>query len=344
MILFLFIMWWAHHYADGGGYVVQRIASCKNERHSLAASLCLAFVNMIRAWPWIVVAFVSLVLFPELAQDKDAYPMVMDHYLGVGLKGLVVASFLAAFMSTIDTHLNWGASYLINDIYRRFLKKEASEAHYIRVTKVVVVALMVGGALTAFNIQTISGAWELTVEMGAGVGAVLILRWFWWRINAISEIVALASSLVAATLFRVGGHFWPEVAILGFRLGEIPFHIKTFLIVPISITCWLAATYLTRPESREVLTHFYEKVHPGGWWKVIDPALMDREKSVFGPGFVVCWLSGILLVFGATFGMGYLIFQSYGKGLACIILSLLGGLVVWKYCRVQGEGNGQGKD
>lgn len=329
MVIFLLIMWWSHHYADGGGYIVQRMASCKNEKHSLLATLFFAFTNMVRCWPWIVVALVSLVLFPNLSQDKEAYPMVINYYMGAGFKGLLVASFLAAFMSTIDTHLNWGSSYLINDVYRRFIRKSAPESHYIRVTKLVVIGLMVGGALTAFGIERISAAWELTVEMGAGIGAVLILRWFWWRINAVSEIVALASSLLMAFLFLLGKYFLPEVRVLGFELATIPFHIKVLIIVPVSMVCWITATYLTKPESQEVLNRFYQKVCPGGWWRGIDPSLINPEKSVLNASFVINWFAGILFVFGATLGLGYLIFQSYDKGLACIFLSVVGGVVVW---------------
>jgi len=329
MILFLFIMWWSHHYADGGGYIIQRMASCKNEKHSLLATLFFAFTNMVRGWPWIVVALASLVFFPNLSQDKEAYPMVINYCMGVGFKGLLVASFLAAFMSTIDTHLNWGSSYLINDVYRRFIKKGASEAHYIRVTKLTVIGLMVGGVLTAFEIERISAAWELTVEMGAGIGAVLILRWFWWRVNAVSEIVALASSLLMALLFLLGKYYWPELKILGFELATIPFHIKTLIIVPVSIICWLTATFLTKPESKEVLNRFYQKVCPGGWWKSIDPSFIKPERSVLNSRFVINWFAGMLFVFGATLGMGYLIFLSYIKGLVCILLSVIGGVVIW---------------
>lgn len=333
VLFFILIMWWAHHYADGGGYIVQRMASCRDEKHSLLATLFFAWTNMLRCWPWIVVALVSLVLFPNLPQDKEAYPMVIHCYMGSGFKGLLVASFLAAFMSTIDTHLNWGSSYLMNDIYRRFIRKHAPEAHYVRVTKLMVVGLMMGGALTAFGIERISAAWELTVEMGAGIGAVLILRWFWWRINAISEIIALASSLLMATLFLLGKSLFPEVRILGFALATFPFHIKVLMIVPVSMVCWVTATYLTKPESKEVLNRFYQKVSPGGWWRHVDRSLMDPEKSVLNYHFIINWLAGILFVFGSTFALGYFIFQSFTRAVVCLSLSLLGGGVIWNNIR-----------
>jgi Na+/proline symporter len=328
MLIFLSVMWWANHYADGGGYIIQRIASCKDEKNSVLATLFFAFTNMIRGWPWIMVALASLVFFPTLAQDKDAYPLVMRYCLGVGMKGLLVASFLAAFMSTIDTHLNWGASYLLNDFYRRFIKKNASEAHYVRATKLMVIGLMVGGAITAFGIDRISAAWELTAEMGAGIGAVLILRWFWWRINAVSEIVALTSSLLLAMFFLLGKYLWPQATILGFEFATLPFHIKTLIIVPVSLVCWLTATFLTEPESQDVLNRFYLKVCPGGWWRGIDTSLINPEKRVLNARFVINWFSGIVLIFGTTLGLGYAIFQSYIKSLLCIMMAVMSGVVI----------------
>ena len=328
MLVFLFVMWWANHYADGGGYIIQRIASCKDEKNSVLATLFFAFTNVLRGWPWIMVALASMVFFPTLSQDKDAYPMVMGYCLGVGMKGLLVASFLAAFMSTIDTHLNWGASYLLNDLYRRFIKKNESEAHYVRVTKLMVIGLMAGGAITAFSIERISAAWELTAEMGAGIGAVLILRWFWWRINAVSEIVALASSLLLACFFLMGKYFWPQAIILGFEFATIPFHIKTLIIVPVSIVCWLTATFLTAPESQEVLNRFYQKVCPGGWWKNIDRSLINPDKQVFNARYIVNWFAGVVLIFGTSLGLGYAIFQCYIRSLLCLSMAAISVVII----------------
>ncbi len=329
MLVFLFVMWWANHYADGGGYIIQRIASCKDEKNSVLATLFFAFANVLRGWPWILVALASLVFFPTLPQDKDAYPLVMGYCMGVGMKGLLVASFLAAFMSTIDTHLNWGASYLLNDLYRRFINKNASEAHYVRITKLMVIGLMAGGAITAFSIERISAAWELTAEMGAGIGAVLILRWFWWRINAVSEIVALVSSLLLGFFFLLGKYFWPQVTILGFECATLPFHIKTLIIVPVSSACWLTATFLTEPESQEVLNRFYRKVCPGGWWKNIDRSLINPDKQVFNVRFVINWFLGIALIFGTSLGLGYALFQCYIRSLLCLGMGVISGITIY---------------
>jgi len=329
MLVFLFVMWWANHYADGGGYIIQRIASCKDEKNSVLATLFFAFANVLRGWPWILVALASLVFFPTLPQDKDAYPLVMGYCMGVGMKGLLVASFLAAFMSTIDTHLNWGASYLLNDLYRRFINKNASEAHYVRITKLMVIGLMAGGAITAFSIERISAAWELTAEMGAGIGAVLILRWFWWRINAVSEIVALVSSLLLGFFFLLGKYFWPQVTILGFECATIPFHIKTLFIVPVSSACWLTATFFTEPESQDVLNRFYRKVCPGGWWKNIDRSLINPDKQVFNVRFVINWFLGIALIFGTSLGLGYALFQCYIRSLLCLGMGVISGITIY---------------
>ena len=186
MVLFLAVMWWAHPYSDGGGYIIQRMSSCKNEKHSLMATLYFAVLNMARAWPWIIVAYVSIVLFPDLKNpelfpngDTGAYTMVMNTYLTAGFKGLLITSFLAAFMSTIDTHLNWGASYIMTDIYQRFIKRDASQQHYVFVSKIVVVLLMIGAGIVASMLRSISAAWEFAFLMGSGLGLVLILRWFW---------------------------------------------------------------------------------------------------------------------------------------------------------------------
>ncbi len=178
-LLFMLVMWWAHPYSDGGGYIIQRMSSCKNEKHSLLATLYFSVLNLVRGWPWIMVALVSLVLFPDLsgteAGDTGAYPLVMSTYLGVGFKGLLVTSFLAAFMSTIDTHLNWGASYIMTDVYQRFIKKDGTQQHYMKVTKVVVVLLMVGAGIVASMLTSISAAWEFAFLMGPGASFLMML-------------------------------------------------------------------------------------------------------------------------------------------------------------------------
>ena len=191
--VYLTVVWWASQNVEGGGYIVQRMSAARDERHALLGTLWFNLCNFaVRSWPWIMVALVSLVLFPDLSDhplgEKAGYPLVIDAVLGPGLRGLLVVSFLAAFMSTIDTHLNWGASYLINDVYRRFIRPAAGERHCVMVSRLCVVALVVLAGVGSLFVGSISGLWELVWALGCGLGPVLVLRWFWWRVSAVSEI------------------------------------------------------------------------------------------------------------------------------------------------------------
>jgi SSS family solute:Na+ symporter len=308
------------------------MSSCKNERHSVLATLYFAVLNMVRGWPWIMVALVSLVLFPDLSGtatgNTGAYPLVMNTYLGVGFKGLLVTSFLAAFMSTIDTHLNWGASYIMTDVYQRFIRPDATQAHYVKVTKVVVVLLMVGAGVVAGMLTSISAAWEFAFLMGSGLGLVLVLRWFWWRITAISEIVALGSSAFLAFLNLFLSLTFPELEILGFPIATMPLHIKAFLIIPLTILAWVTATFLTRPTPKEKLVEFYQRVTPGGAWGILPAEVRNAGTPVLGLGFVWDWLAGLALAFGLTFGIGALIFQNWLPAAIYIVVAVVGGIRV----------------
>ena len=328
-LLFMLVMWWAHPYSDGGGYIIQRMSSCKNEKHSLLATLYFTVLNMVRGWPWIIVAMVSLVLFPDLTGtehgDTGAYPMVMNTYLTAGFKGVLVTSFLAAFMSTIDTHLNWGASYLMTDVYQRFIKPEASQKHYVRVTQLIVVLLMVGAGIVASLLTSISAAWEFAFLMGSGLGLVLVLRWFWWRITAVSEIVALGSSAFLAFLNLFLTMVTPDLEILGFAVETMPLHIKAFLIIPLTIVAWVAATFLTRPTPTATLIGFYKRVRPGGFWKVIPDEVRYAGDNVLNIGFLWDWLAGLALSFGLTFGVGALIFKEWTMAAIYLAAAVAGG-------------------
>ena len=201
-LVFMTVVWWSSHNADGGGYFIQRLSSAKNERHALVGTAWFAVNHyVLRLWPWVLVALASVVIFPEAAgvaggDDESVYLVMIRDFLPPGLRGLLLVSFLAAFMSTVSTHLNWGASYIVNDLYRRFLRPSAPQSHYVRVSRIATVVLAVIAGAVALRIKNIGDAWIFLWAMSSGVGLVLILRWFWWRINAWSEIVALASSLV----------------------------------------------------------------------------------------------------------------------------------------------------
>jgi SSS family transporter len=328
MLLFLGVMWWAQPSSDGGGYVIQRISACKDERHSVLAVLYSSLVTVVRGWPWIAVAYVSIVLFPDLGDstlgDTAAYPLVMKAFLTPGFKGILVTSFLAAFMSTIDTHLNWGASYITIDLYKRFLVTGADEAHYVRVSKVAVVLLMIGAGSVAAFVDSISGAWEFAFLMGCGIGPVLILRWFWWRINATSELTALLSSTLLAFLNLVLTITIPDLELFGMSIAEVPWHIKALIILPISMISWISATVLTRPVAVRQLNRFYQKVVPGGAWGPVDEQLKKNPKKVLDWYFLANWIAGILLIMGLNFAVGTLIFASSRSFVYCLIAFVIG--------------------
>jgi Na+/proline symporter len=338
-LIFVGVMWWASHNADGGGYIIQRMSSCKNERHALLATLWFNLCNYaFRVWPWVIVAVVSMVMFPSLLNDplgdKAGYPKVMVFVCGPGILGLLITSFLAAFMSTISTHLNWGASYLLNDVYRRFIHRDASENHYVWVSRFATVLVMGGAALTALFMGSIARAWEFIWAMGCGIGPVLILRWFWWRINAWSEIAALASSiLVTVTLeviafiqaLKAGADyalFSTAPVLFGLQLG---IQHKALIIVPVSILSWISVTLLTQPVPQEKLSQFYQRVRPGGVWP---HAWKERWGSTSLTAHLLNWFLGVVLIYGTTFGIGALIFGNHRDGFLLVAAALAAGLWV----------------
>tara|TARA_S200000501_G_scaffold186323_1_gene175175 strand:+ start:1071 stop:2903 length:1833 start_codon:yes stop_codon:yes gene_type:complete len=343
-LIFITVMWWSHHGTDGGGYIIQRMSSAKNERHALLATLWFNLAHYaLRVWPWIIVAVVSIVMFPIIPEAyselgvKAGYPLVMNALLGPGLKGILIVSFLAAFMSTIDTHLNWGASYLVNDLYKRFYRPNESETHYVLIGKIFTVILMIFAAFTAIKMQSISKAWEFIFSMGAGIGLVLILRWFWWRINAWSEITALATSILVTIILEFLAYnqtilegknyilFGSAPTLFGITLQV---HHKLIIIVPIAILAWLSVTFLTKPEPKKTLENFYKRVQPGGWWGPINKNY-EHELQPVSKGFFILWISGIMMIYGFTFGIGNLIFHNYSNAILLFGLSGIGSFLVW---------------
>jgi len=343
-LIFITVMWWSHHGTDGGGYIIQRMSSAKNERHALLATLWFNLAHYaLRVWPWIIVAVVSIVMFPIIPEAyselgvKAGYPLVMNALLGPGMKGILIVSFLAAFMSTIDTHLNWGASYLVNDLYKRFYRPNESETHYVLVGKIFTVILMVFAAFTAMKMQSISKAWEFIFSMGAGIGLVLILRWFWWRVNAWSEITALATSMLVTIILEFLAYnqtilegknyilFGSSPVLFGITLQV---HHKLIIIVPIAILAWLSVTFLTKPEPTKTLENFYRRVQPGGWWGPINKNYKHELQPV-SKGFFILWISGIMMIYGFTFGIGNLIFHNYSSAILLFGISGIGSFLVW---------------
>ena len=343
-LIFISVRWWSHHGTDGGGYIIQRMSSAKNERHALLATLWFNIAHYaLRVWPWIIVAVVSIVMFPIIPSEyselgvKAGYPLVMNTLLGPGLKGILIVSFLAAFMSTIDTHLNWGVSYLINDIYKRFFKPNESERHYVLVGKIMTVILMILAAFTALKMQSISKAWEFIFAMGAGIGLVLILRWFWWRVNAWSEITALATSIVITISFEIIAYFQTINNNLEYSLfGSAPsifgmslqVHHKLMIIVPIAIIAWVTVTFFTKPEPMTKLESFYKRVQPGGWWGPVTSSFNHTLQPVT-KGIFILWLAGVMMIYGFTFGIGNLIFQNYSSSVILFGFAGIGLYLIW---------------
>ena len=337
-LVFVTIMWWASHNADGGGYLIQRMAAAKDERHARGATLWFAIANnAIRYWPWIIVALCSLVLVPVLpegATEESAYPILMRQVLGPGLLGIMLVSFFAAFMSTIDTHLNWGASYLVNDIYRRFFRRDAGDKETVLVSKLCVVFLLSMAVLVALALTSIGKAWLFVWAMGAGIGPVLILRWFWWRINAWSEIAALGSSVVMAVAFEVIAAIQSGAEYQLFStpvvIGDMALqtHHKALILVPLTIVVWVSVTFLTRPVSTERLEAFVRLVRPGGWWSPVTRDWPEFRHDGLGPRTFVLWISGVALVYGLTFGIGQVLIGDPLRGAILLAAAAAGGVVV----------------
>lgn len=331
---FIAVQWWASWYPGaepgGGGYVAQRMFSAKDEKHSLLATLFFQIAHYcIRPWPWIIVGLCALILYPELQMgDKGSgFVKAMNDFLPSGLKGLLLAAFFAAYMSTIATHLNWGTSYFINDFYKRFLIRNKTERYYVLVSRIITIVFMVISVLVTTQMNSISGVWSFVIECGAGLGLVLILRWFWWRINAISEIVATIIPFIV-------------YGILYFGNINIAFPNTLYIIVPITSAGWLITIYITKPADENILKKFYEKVHPGGpGWKKIQNQMpyVIADKS-YGYLFID-WICGIVLVYMFLFGTGKIILGEYLYGLILILVGLIAGVVIFLDFRKRGWGS-----
>jgi SSS family solute:Na+ symporter len=318
-LVYLAVNWWAAWYPGaepgGGGYIAQRIFSTKNEKHSLLATLWFNIAHYaLRPWPWIIVALASIVLFPDIQDKQSGYILVLLNYLPDGFKGLLLASFAAAFMSTVSTHLNWGSSYIINDFYKRFIKKEASPQHYVWASRWVTVGLVLASALVTSQLDTIAGAWKFLLALGAGTGAVYILRWFWWRINAWSEISAMIASFVVSIFLQMS---------LGLDTGDANVFAKVMLItVTVTSIVWLTITLVTAPEKEETLLGFYRKVRPGGiLWKPIADQAPEVRADTGLTRDLLDWAVGIVLIYTTLFGFGKILLGSPATGSVLLIIA-----------------------
>jgi solute:Na+ symporter, SSS family len=314
------VQWWSSWYPGsepgGGGYVAQRMMSAKDEKNSLLATLWFQVAHFaVRPWPWIIVGLVALVLYPDLplAQKGDGYVMIIRDMLPAGLLGLLLAAFLAAYMSTIASQTNWGTSYIINDLFKPFIKKGADERYYVKIARITTFLLIIFSLFITSKLDRISDAWIFILNASAGVGLVLIFRWFWWRINAWSEITA-----IIAPFF-----------ILPFIYSKVEFPYTLLIIVGWTTFWWLLVTFLTRPESDETLQRFYSKVHPGGkGWKRVANMLPDVVGDTGFKYLFLNWFLGLLLVLFSLFGTGKIIFGDYVTGAVYFVIALFAGIVI----------------
>ena len=317
-LVYIGINWWASWYPGaepgGGGYVAQRMFSARDEKHSLLATLWFNIAHYaLRPWPWILVALASVVLYPGLADKEAGYVQVMVDHLPASLRGLMLAAFLAAYMSTISTHLNWGASYVINDFYRRFLRPRASERHHLRASQAATMLLMLLAAGVTYQLETIRGAWEMLLTIGAGTGAVYLLRWYWWRINAWSEISAMGAAFCTSLALRLWKPFTGA--------GQMVFAQEMVVTTAVCSVVWLSVTLATRPEPAEHLLNFYRRVRPAAFgWQPIAAQAPEVRSGSSGWHNLLSWVLGCALVYLALFGTGKLLFGFWASGLL-----LLGG-------------------
>ncbi len=325
-VAYLGVQWWASWYPGaepgGGGYVAQRMMSAKNEKHAFLATLWFQVAHYaIRPWPWILVALAALILYPAEADKGATYVMMIRDHLPSGLLGLLLAAFFAAFMSTIASQTVWGTSYIINDLVKPFIKPNAPERYYVKISRITTFLLIAFSLVVTTQFSKISDAWKFVLSMSAGIGLVLILRWFWWRINAWSEISAMLAPYMIFPVLKYG-----------FGLDPISTDFETCLLIIVawSTFVWLLVTFLTKPTKQEVLESFYRKVHPGGWgWRKIARS-MGHVKSDSGYGkLFLCWALGCVLVLFFLFGFGKLLFGEYLLGGTMLALSAVAAIAVF---------------
>ncbi len=347
LIIPIAVQWWSVWYPGaepgGGGYIAQRMLSAKDEKNAVGATLLFNFAHYaLRPWPWIIVALASMIIYPDLAAIKDQFPHVTETYLksdiaypvmlsklSPGWLGLVVASIIAAYMSTIGTHLNWGSSYLVNDFYKRFVRKDASEKELVMMGRISTITLMVLTAIIAlFFLNNATQAFNILLLSGAGTGAIYLLRWFWWRINAWTEVVTMFSATIVAIILV----FFVDDAALSHKVLD-PFAMRLLIAVGINTIVWIATTYLTKPENKETLRSFYRLTRPGGpgWKKVIEDAAadgdiineQDKGKAWELPVEILCVFVGSVAIYSCLFAIGSFLYGRMLAGAGFILLAVL---------------------
>jgi len=327
LVAYLGVQWWASWYPGaepgGGGYIAQRMMSAKDEKHSLLATLWFQVAHFaIRPWPWVLAALVALVMYPEASDKGATYVMLIRDLLPAGLLGLLMAAFLAAYMSTIASQTVWGTSYIINDLFRPFIKKDASEKYYVKISRITTFILMLFSLLVTTQFDKISDGWKFILAMSAGIGLVLLLRWFWWRINAWSELAAMVAPYLIYPVLRYG---------FGLDVISKDFEISLIILVLWSTAVWLLVTLLTKPTDDKKLDEFYRKVHPGGigWQKIQDRLPDVKGDSGYGILFAN-WGLGVILVLFSLFGFGKIIFKEYFTGFSFLVIALVAAFLIYR--------------
>jgi solute:Na+ symporter, SSS family len=329
--VYLGVQWWAFWYPGaepgGGGYIAQRIFSARDERQGLLSVLWFNIAHYaLRPWPWILTALAAIVLYPGLAHPETSYMMIVNDHVPHALRGIILAGFLAAFMSTIATQLNWGSSYLVTDFYRRFVKRDATERHYVRASQVVTVLLVIATCYVSGQLASIRSGWQVVLQVGAGTGSVYLLRWYWWRINAWSEITAMIVALLS-TIAIHWDRLWQTVLStpqLFSGSASVLFAKATLTTTLLTSLAWILVTWLTKPEPDSVLVSFYRKVRPQitGWERVAAlapevPQTHDLAHNLW------CWILGCVMVYAALFGVGKLLLEHWTIGGVLVLVAIV---------------------
>jgi len=349
LIIPLAVQWWSSWYPGaepgGGGYIAQRMLAAKNENHALGATLFFNIMHYaLRPWPWIIVALASLVVFPDVESISQAFPNIEKNKLGhdlaypamltflpTGLLGLVLASLVSAYMSTISTHLNWGSSYVVNDFYKQLINQKASEKELVKVGRFSVVVLMIISSIIALLLTNAYQLFDIILMFGAGTGLIFILRWFWWRINAWSEIAAMISSgIISIALTN------EKIFSLIFNEYGLPLYMKLPLIVFITTIIWLTVTFITPADDNETLINFYKKTKPGGpGWSFIKKLdnIDNEEDKWIVPSGILCMIFGFLMIYSALFSTGYFIYGFTFEAFVFLSFAIVFSMLLYLYSK-----------
>ncbi len=356
LIIPLALQWWSSWYPGaepgGGGYIAQRMLSAKNENHAIAATFFFNFIHYaLRPWPWILVALASLVVFPNIDSLQAAFPNIPAHKIGHdlaypamlrflpnGIIGVVLASLISAYVSTISTHLNWGASYIVNDFFKRFINKNANEKKLVNIGKISTVFMMIISGIIALSLTNVKQVFDIIIMFGAGTGLIFILRWFWWRINAWSEIAAMFSSGIISIILNFTNL---DIFLFDYHLGIFPSWSKLPLVVLTTSTIWLIITFVTKADSNTVLFNFYKKIQPGGigWKKIRNIAkkenleIHNSKESWSIPNGILSIIIGCILIYSCLFAIGFWIYGNTGKAVLAMLIAFVSAYMlirIWK--------------